>query len=94
MSKWLQKLYQGCWNWLNPCYFHISVNLTAVIATATVPAMTDSAEPIKVKRTFEVEAASIQEAVQIALENARLAFSSEGYQVRGLEIEGVQEATR
>ena len=78
--------------WLKPCKFAVSVDLTTEIPTATVPAMKASEEDVRVRtiRTFEVTADSIEEAQQIALENARMAFSDEGYHVRQLTVMGAQ----
>lgn len=74
--------------WLKTCKFKVSVNLTTEIPTATVPAMKGSEDEVRVRtvRTFEVIADSVEEAVQIALENARMAFSDEGYHVRQLTV--------
>jgi hypothetical protein len=94
ISEWLKKVYLNWFPWLKPCSFRIFVRLTTEIPTATVPsAVSKPAEPIRTLRHFEVTASSLEEAKEIALENARLAFQAEGYQVRDLLVTAAREIT-
>jgi hypothetical protein len=94
LALWLKRVYLAWFPWLNPCCFRVSVRLTTETPTATVPHpvkdFTEN-EIIRTTRHFEVIADSLEEAEEIALKNARLAFAIEGYHVRELAVVAGQE---
>lgn len=75
----------------NPCKFGLSLELTINLALARFRGikMTETISPLRVRRRFEVEAASEEEAVAIVLRNMRESLEAEGFKVKAITAERV-----